>query len=120
VQEINDGFKFKYNKDEMQAMFLKQLIDKVRASNFKGLNMSNSLLTLKNEIVTAEKCIEDLELNRGKCDENGLPLESKPAAEDMVRNENSNTKLLIAEFKNKIGDYEHLVEKIECKITEDA
>ena len=29
-------------------------------------------------------------------------------------------KLLIVEFKNKIGDYEHLVEKIECKITEDA
>jgi hypothetical protein len=54
LTEISEATKFQYDKDTMTRLVNQQMYSRIKAGNFKGLNLSGILITLQGELALAQ------------------------------------------------------------------
>jgi hypothetical protein len=58
--EISEATKFQYDKESMMRLVNQQMYARIKAGNFKGLNLSGILITLQGELALAQTSLEEL------------------------------------------------------------
>lgn len=61
IKEIKKANKFQYKKDELDRLVNEQNYKKIKARNFKGLNMTSIKMTLQGELAMAAATLADAE-----------------------------------------------------------
>ena len=60
IAEIADATKFQFDQEEMTRVINRQMFSRIKAGNFKGLSLTDVMITLKGELALAQGNLADL------------------------------------------------------------